>query len=100
MMDASRDYLMLYVCMVITYGKSEDQPDKVANSARGQLNKEHVFSLSPFALVNLVSRDGFGSPVQRPPGHLHTQTQSSTTYGNPPDVCGGIHLLIQTAIRH
>ena len=28
--------------------------------------------LSPFAFENLVSRDGFGSPVPRQPPHLHT----------------------------
>ena len=33
-------------------------------------------SLSPFAPENLVSRDGFGSPVPRQPAHLHTQTES------------------------
>ena len=31
-----------YVCMYgHTYGKSMDQPDKVANPARGQLNREN-----------------------------------------------------------
>ena len=33
-------------------------------------------SLSPFAPENLVSRDGFGSPVPRQPVHLHTQAES------------------------
>ena len=33
-------------------------------------------SLSPFPSENLVSRDGFGSPVSRQPAHLHTQTES------------------------
>ena len=33
-------------------------------------------SLSAFAPENLVSRDGFGSPVPRQPAHLHTQAQS------------------------
>ena len=60
--------------MVITYinSKSMDQPGKVANHARGQLNREMNISLSPFALENLVSRDGFGSPVPPQPAHLHT----------------------------
>ena len=62
-------------CMVITYGKSEDQPDKGSNSARSQLDKENVIFLSPFAPKNLVSRDGFGSPVLRQPAHLHTQAE-------------------------
>ena len=34
-------------------------------------------SLSAFAPENLVSRDGFGSPVPRQPAHLHTQAESS-----------------------
>ena len=34
-----RDILLLYICMVITYSKSMDQPGKVANPARGQLNR-------------------------------------------------------------
>ena len=32
-------------------------------------------SLSAFAPENLVSRDGFGSPVPRQPAHLHTQAE-------------------------
>ena len=35
-----------------------------------------IISLFPFAPENLVSRDGFGSPVPREPAHLHTQTES------------------------
>ena len=35
----------------------------MANPARGQLNRENDFSLSPFAPENLISRNGFGSPV-------------------------------------
>ena len=45
----------------------------VANPARGQLNRK---SSSFTVRVNLVSRDGFGSPVQRQPAHLHTQAES------------------------
>ena len=33
----------IYVCMVITYCKSKDQPGKVAIPARGQLNKENEY---------------------------------------------------------
>ena len=36
-----------------------------------------VFSLSPFAPENLVSPNGFGSPVPRQPAHLHTQAESN-----------------------
>ena len=76
-------FTVWYVCMVITYmvtyilySKSLDQPGKVANPARGQLNREMNISLSAFAPENLVSRDGFGSPVPRQPAHLHTQAES------------------------
>ena len=33
-------------------------------------------SLFAFAPENLVSRDGFGSPVPRQPAHLHTLAES------------------------
>ena len=63
--------------MVITYSKGKDQPGKVANLARDELNREMNtgISLFPFAPENLVSRDGFGSPVPRQPAHLHTQAE-------------------------
>ena len=43
-------YVCMYVCMyyvVITYSKSMDQPGKVANPARGQLNRENEHSPVP-----------------------------------------------------
>ena len=33
----------MFVFIVITYSKSMDQPDKVANPARGQLNSENGY---------------------------------------------------------
>ena len=54
-----------------------DQPGKVANPARGQLNRENQYSSVPVrACEDLVSRDGFSRPVPRQPAHLHTQTES------------------------
>ena len=53
-----------------------DQPGKVANPARGQLNRKNNTPLSPCVPENLVSRDGFSSPVPRQPAHLHTQAES------------------------
>ena len=41
-------------------------------SRTGKMN----VSLSTFVPENLVSRDGFGSPVPRQPAHLHTQAES------------------------
>ena len=56
-----------------------DQPGKVANPARGQLNMENYIPLSPCVPDNLVSRDGFSRPVPRQPANLHTQAQSGST---------------------
>ena len=53
-----------------------DQPGKVANPARGQLNRENNVPLSPCVPENLVSRDGFSRPVPRQPAHLHSQAES------------------------
>ena len=76
MHSTSSDVLvLLYVCMVITVSKDNDQPGKGANLARGQLNRENYFSLSPFPPGSLFSRDRFGSPVPRQPAHLHTQAK-------------------------
>ena len=53
-----------------------DQPGKVANPARDQLNRENEYSpASPYVPENLVSRDGFSRPVPRQPAHLHTQAE-------------------------
>ena len=59
-----------------TYSKSMDQPGKVASPARGQLNRKNQYFPAAFVLENLVSRDGFGSPVPRQPGNLYNQAQS------------------------
>ena len=45
------------------------RPGKFANPARGQLQRKMIFSLSPFALENSVSRDRFGRPVAHQPAH-------------------------------
>ena len=56
---------------------NKDQPGKVGNPVRGQLNREMYISLSAlFAPENLVLRDGFGSPVPHQPSQLHTQAES------------------------
>ena len=51
------------VCGLTKYSK------QVTNPACGQLNRENVFSLSPFVPENLVSRDRSGRPVPRQPAH-------------------------------
>ena len=54
-----------------------DQLGKVANPARGQLNRENNVPLSPCVPENLVSRDGFSRPVPRQPARVHTQAEST-----------------------
>ena len=113
--------LSMYVCALVcmyghTYSKGKDQPGKVANPAHGQLNGENdfIFSLSVFAPENLVSRDGFGSPVPRQPAHLHTQAESGAylrdssraprrrpfIYLKPPYVIGSVPSLSGHAIAY
>ena len=60
---------VLDVCVVIPHfvQQSMDQPDKVANPARGQVNRENEYSLSAYVPDNLVSRDDFSRPVPRQP---------------------------------
>ena len=41
--------------MAVTYSKCKDQPGKVANTVRGQLNGENVFSPVP---VKYLARQG------------------------------------------
>ena len=53
-----------------------DQPGKVANPARGQLNRKINIPLSPYVPENLVSRDRFSRLVPRQPARLHTQAES------------------------
>ena len=53
-----------------TLKQSVDQPGKVANPARGQLNRENDhFPIPVRACENLVSRDRFGRPVPRQSAH-------------------------------
>ena len=68
-----------------TYSKSMDQP---GNPARGQ-----NISLSAFVPENLVSRDGFGSPVPRQPAHSILRLNLMLTYEVPPEFRGGVHHL-------
>ena len=53
-------------------------------------------SLSAFVPENLVSRDGFGSPVPSRASLLIFifRLNIVLTYGIPPEFCGGVHLFI------
>ena len=70
-----------------------DQPGKVTNPARGQLNRENNIPMYPCVPENLVSRNGFSRPVPRQPARLHTQAEPGAyLYGIPPEFRGGVHL--------
>ena len=89
-----------------------DQPGKVANLARGQLNRENNIPLSPCVPENLVSRDGFNRPASRQPAHLHTQAESGAhlrdssrvprrrPFMKPPYVIGSVPSLSGHAIAY
>ena len=64
--------------------------------ARPRTTSSHLvqWTQSPFSPENLVSRDGFGTPVPRQPAHLHTQAESGAYYEISPEFRGGAHLFI------
>ena len=53
-----------------------DQPVKVANLTRGQLNREDEYFPVPVAHEKFVSRDGLGHSFPHQPANLHTQAES------------------------
>ena len=59
-------------------------------SSTGKVN----ISLSAFAREDLVSRDGFGSPVPRQPAHLHAQAESGAYFRNSFRVPRRLHLFL------
>ena len=71
-----------------------DQPGKVANPARGQLNRENEFPLSPHAPDNFVSRDGFSLPSRVSLLISLLRLNLVLTYGILPEFSGGVHLFI------
>ena len=71
-----------------------DQPGKVPNPARGQLNRENNVPLSLCVPENLVSRDGFSRPVPRQPAHPHTQAESGAYLRDSSRVPRGSMILI------
>ena len=50
--------------------------------------------LSAFAPENLVSQDGFGSPIPRQSARLHTQAESDAYLRGSSRVDDGVHLFI------
>ena len=82
------------MCMVITYTKSMDQPGKVANPARGQLNREKK-NPCPRSRLRIWPRET-GSAVPPRVSLLISILRLNLvlTYGIPPEFRGGVHLSI------
>ena len=81
--------------------QSTDQPGKVANPARGQLNREKMIFLCPRSCLRIWSREtGSAVPSRASLLILHTQTKYDAYPRDPPEFRGGVHLFIYTAIRH
>ena len=75
-----------------------DQPGKVANPARGQLNREIIFPC-PRTCLRIWSHET-GSAVPSRVSLLISilRLNLALTYGIPPEFRGGVHY--ETAIRH
>ena len=76
-----------------------DQPGKVADCARGQLNRKIFFSCPcPRSRLGIWSREtGSAVPSRVSLLILHTRAESDwlvLTHGIPPDFRGGVHLFI------
>ena len=82
--------------------QSMDQPGKVANPARGQLNREINIPLPPCVPENSALRDGFSRPVPRQPAHhLHTQAESGANLRDSSRVPRRRPFIyVKTAMRH
>ena len=83
----------MYVCM---YGhhiqQSMDQPGKVANPARGQLNREIIFPY-PRACLRIWSRETSSAVPSRVSLLISIlRLNLVLTYGIPPEFRGGVHL--------
>ena len=87
--------LLKYLCMVITFGKGKDQPGKVANPARGQLNRKNDFLPVP------VRARKFGLARRFRPSRPASACSFSIlrlnlmlTQGIPPAFRAGVHLFM------
>ena len=61
--------------------QSLDQQGKDANPARGQLNRDKFFSLSPFGPEKFdLARPGSSIPSRVSPAHSPTQAESSSDF--------------------
>ena len=78
-----------------TYSKSMDQPGKVANPARGQLDREEKNNPCSHSCLGIWSRDP-GSAVPSRVNLLISILRLNLvrTYGIPSEFRGGVHLFV------
>ena len=81
--------------MVITYGKSMDQPGKAANPARGHLNRENEYFPCPRSRLRIWSREtGSAVPPRVRLLVFIFRLNLVLTNGIPAEFRGGVHLFI------
>ena len=78
-----------------TYSKSMDQPGKVANPARGQVNRENVFFPCPRSRLRIwFLETGSAVPFRVSLLISILRLNLVLTHGIPPESRGGVHLFI------
>ena len=97
--DEAKGGLLVQSC-----GYAKITTNLVTHIARGRINRvvrlpillvvsctgKNNISLSAFAPENLVSQDGFGSPVPRQPAYRHTQAESGAYLRDSSRVIGSV----------
>ena len=86
----------MYVCMINIYdSKGMDHPGKVANPARGQLNREKLIFPCPRSRLRIWFRKT-GSAVPSRASLLISILRLNLVlpYGNPPEFRGGVRFII------
>ena len=72
-----------------------DQPGKVANPARGQLNRENEYFPVPVRVLRIRSRETGSAVLYRVSLLISVlRLNLELTHGIPPDFRGGVHLFI------
>ena len=78
-----------------THSKSMDQPGKVANPARGQLNREEKENLCSRSCLEIWSRETRSAVPSRISLLISIlRLKLVRTYGIPPEFRGGVHLFV------
>ena len=89
-------YGCMYGWMVITYSKGKNQPGKVANRARNQLNRENAEYFSRLRSRQRIWSRETGSAIPSRVSLLISILRLNLvlTYGYSPEFSGGVYLFI------